>query len=168
MSFARSAGNPSLLLSILVLVGLRLVPGWEASAVISRDSRAAGEPTKDCTAPLRVMTFNLRYSAAADGNDRWELRREQLVETIRSSAPDILGTQECLAGQAEFLREALPDYEFVGVGREDGRLGGEMCAIFYRRSLLVKLDAGHFWLSETPQVPGSKTGTAPCRAWSPG
>lgn len=105
---------------------------------------------------LKVMSFNLRYATADDGEDAWEHRQELLLETIRSSDPDLLGTQECLAGQAEFLRAALPAYGFVGVGRDDGALAGEMSALFYRRAAFRLLDEGHIWLSETPETPGSR------------
>ncbi len=107
--------------------------------------------------PLRVMSFNLRYGTAEDGEDSWGLRRDRLVASIRAFTPDILGTQECLAAQKEFLTQALPGYGSIGVGRDDGKLGGEMCAIFYRKDRLVKLAEGHFWLSEAPNVPGSSS-----------
>ncbi len=106
-------------------------------------------------APIRVMSFNIRYGTAADGANHWDQRHDLVVEAIRDFDPDLLGTQEVLAFQAEFLREQLPEYDFVGVGRDDGKLGGEMAAIFFRRDRFEKIDEGHFWLSETPDVPGS-------------
>src|SRR4051812_31643708 len=66
---------------------------------------------------VRVMTFNLRCPTIFDGFNYWPLRKETLVRTIRSFDPDVLGTQECVAAQADYLQEQLPDYEFVGVGR---------------------------------------------------
>ena len=101
------------------------------------------------------MTFNVRYGMADDGPDSWATRRERLIVTIRAFSPDLLATQECLAAQADDLRAAFPEYAFVGVGRDDGALAGEMCAIFYRRDRFTKLAEGHFWLSDTPRVPGS-------------
>ena len=149
--------TPRLLLGILLLAGCGWPAGREASSAAPPHLGTAVEPATNSLAPLRVMTFNLRYAAADDGDNGWELRRDQLVETIRAFTPDILGTQECLAAQAGFLRQALPEYGFVGIGRENGRLAGEMCAIFYRTDRFVKLAAGHFWLSEKPNVPGSKS-----------
>lgn len=108
-------------------------------------------------ADLRVMSFNLRYATAADGENRWEHRRDLLIDTIREFDPDLLGTQECLAEQAAFLRDSLPGFAFAGVGRDDGKLAGEMCALFYRADRFRQIDAGHFWLSESPEIPGSRS-----------
>jgi len=110
----------------------------------------------DLRTDLRVMSFNIRYGTADDGGNRWDLRRDLVVETIRRFGPDLLGTQECLDFQGEFLREHLPDHEFIGVGRDDGELAGEMCAVFFRRDRFERIDSGTFWLSETPDSPGSR------------
>ena len=107
------------------------------------------------TDPLRVMTFNLRYGLADDGENRWENRRELLIETIRRFDPDLLGTQECLNFQADFLCEKLSDYRLIGVGRLDGRHDGELNAVLYRSERFEPLDSGTFWLSENPSQPGS-------------
>jgi endonuclease/exonuclease/phosphatase family metal-dependent hydrolase/lysophospholipase L1-like esterase len=112
--------------------------------------------------PTRVMSFNIRFATADDGADRWENRRELLIQTIRAFNPDILGAQEVLASQARELRAALPDHEFVGVGRDDGVEAGEFTPILFRRSVLVRRDAGHFWLSRTPDKPGSMGWDAAC------
>ncbi len=105
---------------------------------------------------VRVMSFNIRYGTAPDGPDAWPRRRDRLVATIRAFAPDLLATQECLADQAAFLREALPGHGFAGVGRDDGRQAGEMCALFWREAAFARLEEGHLWLSLTPEVPGSR------------
>lgn len=113
---------------------------------------------------LRVMSFNVRVAIFIDGPNYWDFRKRLLVETIRNFNPDLLGTQESVASQFDYLREQLPDYGFVGAGRSDGRRRGEMCGLFFRRSRFDRLDEGHFWLSETPNVPGSKSwGTANTR-----
>lgn len=110
--------------------------------------------------PITVMTFNLRYGTAPDGENSWQYRKDILVNTIKEAAPDILGTQECLQMQAEYIAASLPDYQWFGIGREEDG-GGEMAAIFYKKSVLNPIEAGNFWLSETPDVPGSKSwGTA--------
>src|ERR1051326_5741741 len=106
---------------------------------------------------LRVMTFNLRVPFVLDGPNYWDFRKGLTAETIRNFNPDILGTQECLSGPAGYLREQLSDYTFVGVGRDDGKTHGEMCGMFFKTARFEKLDSGHFWLSETPQKPGSKS-----------
>lgn len=106
--------------------------------------------------PFRVMTFNIRYGTAKDGENRWENRREFVFETIRAYDPDILGLQEVLDFQASELREALPGYEFVGVGRRDGLAGGEFVPIMFKKRRLRLLDVRYFWLSPTPGKPGSR------------
>jgi len=106
---------------------------------------------------LRVMSFNIRYGTAQDGDNHWNRRKEFLVETIQAFDPDLLGTQETLASQRDFLAEKLPDYEHLGVGRDDGRDKGEMMALYFKRARFEKLDAGHFWLSESPDQIGSKS-----------
>jgi len=110
-----------------------------------------------CTPPdeLRVMSFNLRYGTAPDGPNRWEHRRESVVRTIAAFEPDVLCTQECLAFQADYLSKELGLYDYVGAGRDDGKLKGEMVAIFIRRERLEILERGHFWLSDVPDKAGS-------------
>lgn len=107
-------------------------------------------------AEIGVLSYNIRYGTAPDGENRWERRREFLLETIRRLDPDLLGTQETLAFQRDYLAQNLPEYEVLGVGREDGKERGEMVAIYWRRERFERLDAGHFWLSPTPDVPGSR------------
>lgn len=106
-------------------------------------------------APLRVMSFNIRYGTAADGEDRWEMRRDLLFEVVRAESPDVLCLQEALRSQIDELLTALPDHGEVGVGRDDGLLAGEHASILYRRDRLTVAQAGTFWFSETPEVPGS-------------
>ncbi len=111
---------------------------------------AAGESV------LSVMTFNIRYGTASDGENSWELRKDIVVETIRSRGPHVLGLQECLKFQADYIASRLPEFDHFGVGREaDG--GGERMEIFYRPDVVVPLESGSFWLSETPDVPGSRS-----------
>jgi endonuclease/exonuclease/phosphatase family metal-dependent hydrolase len=105
---------------------------------------------------IRAMTFNIRYGTAPDGPNSWEHRRGLVLEAVRAFDPDVLGVQECLRFQADYLAEQLPGYACVAAGRNDGRDAGEMCAVFYRSDRLEKLDHGHFWLSQTPGVAGSR------------
>lgn len=106
---------------------------------------------------VRVMSFNIRYGTASDGENHWNRRKDFVVETIRTFDPDLLGTQETLGFQRDFLAEHLPGYEVLGVGRDDGKEGGEMMALYFKRNRFDKLDGGHFWLSETPDKVGSKS-----------
>jgi len=105
--------------------------------------------------PLKVMSFNIRYDNPGDGENRWDARKDLVVETIRKFDPDLLGLQEVLDHQGRFLRESLEGYAFVGVGRDDGAKKGEFAPVLYRKRRFEILDSGHFWLSETPEVPGS-------------
>lgn len=105
----------------------------------------------------RVMSFNIRYGTAQDGENHWERRKEFVVETIRKFNPDLLGTQETLGFQRDYLADNLPEYAVLGVGRDDGGDKGEMMALYYRRDRFEELSGGHFWLSETPAVVGSKS-----------
>jgi endonuclease/exonuclease/phosphatase family metal-dependent hydrolase len=105
---------------------------------------------------VRVMSFNIRYGTANDGDDHWSKRKEFLVQTITSFGPDLLGTQETLADQRDYLSANLVGYEAFGVGRDDGKEQGEMAALFFRSERFEKLAGGHFWLSETPDTVGSK------------
>ena len=106
--------------------------------------------------PLAVMSFNLRYGTASDGDNAWPHRKGILVDVIRQCAPDVLGTQECLGFQAGFIAQTLPEYGWIGIGRETGAKG-EMAALFYKKDVLRAEETGHFWLSETPEIHGSKS-----------
>jgi endonuclease/exonuclease/phosphatase family metal-dependent hydrolase len=106
--------------------------------------------------PIRVMSFNVRYGTAKDGVNHWDNRREALMETIKRFSPDLLGTQETLAFQRDYLLEQLSEFEAVAAGRDDGKEGGEMAALFYRKDRFEAIDSGHFWLSSTPDQVASK------------
>jgi endonuclease/exonuclease/phosphatase family metal-dependent hydrolase len=106
---------------------------------------------------LRVGTFNIRLDTPKDGDDGWPHRKEMLFRTVRKMDPDVIGFQEVLANQFDALKAALPAYEFVGVGRNDGKRAGEFVPVAFKRDRLEKLAEGHFWLSETPETPGSRS-----------
>lgn len=113
-----------------------------------------------CKSPrpeLSVMTFNIRLDTPADGINRWEARIPLVAEYMDSVAPDIAGMQEVLHNQLTDLLTLMPDYAYVGTGRDDGRQGGEYSPIFYREERFTLRDHSQFWLSETPSVPGSKS-----------
>lgn len=104
--------------------------------------------------PLRVMTFNVRYPAKGDGVNVWEERRDLLVDTIRKHHPDLIGTQELFKLQGDYIVEKLSQYAWFGVGRR-GDATDEHMGVFYLKSRFELLDSGNFWLSETPEKPGS-------------
>jgi endonuclease/exonuclease/phosphatase family metal-dependent hydrolase len=107
-------------------------------------------------APLRVMTFNIRYDNPNDGVNAWPNRREWVASLIRFHGADVVGVQEALAHMLTELDQRLPGFARVGVGRADGRARGEFSAILYRTDRLALLDSGTFWLSPTPEVVASK------------
>lgn len=110
---------------------------------------------------LTVMSFNVRYGTAGDGENHWNKRKDVLVDAVRTLAPDVMGTQECLEFQAKYIAEKLPEYAWIGVGREkNGK--GEMTAVFYKKDTLAVEESGHYWLSETPDVPGSMSWNTAC------
>jgi endonuclease/exonuclease/phosphatase family metal-dependent hydrolase len=127
------------------------------ACVAAINANAADPPAPTLgSQPVRVMSFNIRYGTAADGENHWDKRQEFLAETIAAFEPDLLGTQETLASQRDFLADKLRGYGVFAAGRDDGKDAGEMAALFYRKERFEKLDGGHFWLSETPDKPGVK------------
>lgn len=108
---------------------------------------------------VKVMTFNIRYSLAEDGINNWEKRKPLVIERIRAFAPDLIGMQECRDDeQAAFIQAELPDYYFYGVQRGgDDETTLEMAPILIRKDAFEIEEQGVFWLSETPNVVGSKS-----------
>lgn len=136
-----------LLRAILIAVFL-VTPGLQATATDVPPAKRADT--------LRIMSFNIRLPAESDGVDYWETRKPLAVRMLREQAPDVIGMQELMKSQAEYLAQALPQYAWLGRGREaDG--GGEHMGVFYRKDRLKVVESGDFWLSDTPDVPGSIT-----------
>lgn len=104
---------------------------------------------------LVVMTYNLRY-AGTQGPNAWPARRPLVKEVLEKYRPDLMGTQEGLYPQLKDIASDLPDYAWIGLGR-DGGSHGEFMAIFYRRDRFEPLEYDHFWLSDTPEVIASST-----------
>jgi endonuclease/exonuclease/phosphatase family metal-dependent hydrolase len=107
--------------------------------------------------PLQVMTFNIRYGTADDGDDHWLKRRDLLFEVVRTEHPDLIGLQEALHFQIDEILAAVPGYAAVGVGRDDGANAGEFSAILFRADRFHVAESGTCRFSDTPEVPGSKT-----------
>ena len=105
-------------------------------------------------ADLRVMSFNVRYPNPADGPDFWEKRKDFLVDTVRRHKPDVMGTQELFHAQGEYIVQQLPEYAWFGLSRR-GNKEDEHMGVFYRKDRLRAIETGNFWLSPTPDVPGS-------------
>jgi len=104
---------------------------------------------------LNVMTFNIRYGTAPDGENNWDKRKHLVLSVIREQSPDVLGLQEALRFQIDEVRKEFPEYGELGVGRDDGIAAGEYSSLLYRTSRLSPDTGGTFWFSDTPDLPGS-------------
>lgn len=102
---------------------------------------------------LIVGSFNLRYDNPADSGNLWRERAPAVASLIRFHDFDVLGTQEGKVNQLQDIIKALPEYSRYGVGRDDGKEGGEHSAIFYKKDRFTLLNKGDFWLSQTPDKP---------------
>lgn len=105
---------------------------------------------------LNVMTFNLRLNTTSDSLDAWPYRKDNAASQVLFYNVHLLGVQEALNDQMIDMQQRLPNYKSFGGGRDDGKTKGEYSAIFYDTARLEKLDGAMFWLSQTPEVPGSK------------
>ena len=140
------------------------VASWAVASLLVAGCRTmspeqvrAGAPAPGvATPPLRVMSFNLRLDVASDGPNAWPHRKDRVAALIRFHDPHAVGVQEALHHMLTDLDARLPGFARVGVGRADGRAGGEFSAILYRTERLELIDSGTFWLSPTPEVPASK------------
>lgn len=111
------------------------------------------------TAPFRIATFNIRLPADTGAN-AWTSRVDRVRALFQRHGFDLMGLQEATSNQVDDL--LTEGWAYVGAGREDGRRGGEASCIFYKKSRFEVIDSGTFWLSETPEVPGSKSWATAC------
>lgn len=102
-----------------------------------------------------VASYNLRQANHGDSiaGNGWGRRYPVIAQLIRYHGFDIVGTQECFLHQLKDMKASLPGYDYIGIGREDGKDKGEHSAIFYRTDKFELIDKGDFWLSETPEKP---------------
>ena len=111
---------------------------------------------------VRWATFNMRLDTPADSLNNWKYRKERVAQYIQDMKLDVVGTQEVLQNQFNDLKSLLPDFEGVGVARDDGKETGEYSAVFYRKSVFDALDSGTFWLAENPDSVGMMGWDAVC------
>ena len=119
------------------------------SAILFFSCVPADDPAID------VMSFNIRLDTQHDGPNAWPHRAGMVAGFVNDQIPDLLGMQEVLWHQYLYLDSALIGYGSVAAGRDDGLREGEACPVFYRLGRFDRLDRGSFWLSATPDVPGS-------------
>ena len=126
-----------------------------SAQVIARGGNGNGNEPPDAVSQLKVESFNIRLDTSHDGINAWPHRQQLVLNHLQQTQSDVIGMQEVLVHQLDWLAEHMPDYAFIGVGRDDGKRGGEFVPLFYNTRTLNKLDSGYFWLSETPNVAGS-------------
>ncbi|MBT5925753.1 MAG: endonuclease/exonuclease/phosphatase family protein [Verrucomicrobia bacterium] len=132
--------------TVLSLLALFVAGGFSLSSNLQAADR---------NAPVKVMSFNIRYGAANDGENSWKFRDYLVIETIENYNPDLIGYQEALKFQVDYLKENLKGYGFHGIGRDAGTEKGEYVPLMWKTDRFEMVDSGHFWLSETPEIPGS-------------
>lgn len=98
----------------------------------------------------KVITYNIKYDNTEDKINNWNDRKEAMVHLLQFYAPDIIGLQEVLNHQLDYLNEQLPHFNFIGVGREDGKTKGEYSPILYNSLKYKLIKSRTFWLSNTP------------------
>ena len=119
------------------------------TAVVALSVTSCAEKKND----IKVISYNVRVNNEGDGENKWDLRKHASIAMIRDEKPTIFGLQEAKPEQMQYLVENLPEYGYIGVGREDGVSSGEHMTIFYLKDQVELLDGGTFWLSETPEEP---------------
>jgi endonuclease/exonuclease/phosphatase family metal-dependent hydrolase len=118
--------------------------------------------TESQSLELWVMTFNIRYGSANDGDNHWKNRKDMVFDVIRDYPSDVVGLQEALRFQIDAIRKEHSVYGEIGVAREDGYEEGEYSSILYRTDRFGVGESGTFWLSDTPEIAGSNTWGAAC------
>jgi endonuclease/exonuclease/phosphatase family metal-dependent hydrolase len=102
---------------------------------------------------MNIITFNIRFNNPGDSINAWPNRIEMVTGLLKFHEPDIFGLQEALIVQIEDIQNNLPDYEWFGVGRDDGKKGGEFSPLFFNKTKFILIEQNTFWLSETPEIP---------------
>lgn len=107
-----------------------------------------------CQKETNVMTFNIRYATPSDGVNQWDNRKDFVAQTVLFHEADLCGMQEALYSQITDLEERLPQYGWVGVGRDDGDKKGEYSPVFYLKKRFELIETNTFWLNEHPETLG--------------
>lgn len=111
---------------------------------------------------LNCATFNMRYDNPGDSLNSWQYRKNRVCRFIEDRKLDIIGMQEVLHNQFLDLKAGLPEYDGIGVGREDGKTIGEYAPLFFRKDKYEVLESNTFWLSENPEAVGKLGWDAAC------
>ena len=109
------------------------------------------------TLSLEVMSYNIRNAGSIekDSEDHWSNRKTLITDYIETFDLDLFGVQEAYIKQLNFIQKNLEnrEYEYIGIGRDEGTVGGEIEAIFYDTAKFEYIDGDTFWLSDTPMIP---------------
>lgn len=133
------------LLLVLIAAALLMAP-WQGRAGVDEDRT-----------PFIIASFNIRFGTADDGPNAWPARQDLCIGVLRSLNADVIGLQEALDFQLDEIRSRMPGYALIGVGRDDGRRKGEHAAMLVRSDRFAIDRSATMWLSDTPEVPGSKS-----------
>jgi len=144
--------RPSIMTHVFLSLAIPLVL-WTFFGLCCADAAGVGAGELE----LRIMTFNIRYGSANDGENSWNKRKEMVCDVIRNHPSDVVGLQEALRFQMDSIREDLPVYGEIGVAREDGNNNGEYSSVLYRTDRFGVGESGTFWFSDTPEIAGSNT-----------
>lgn len=144
-------------LGVLGALALSVLTHAAAAAAHDAKSDTVAKSNSGDGAPVtyRAMSYNIRYANPKDGDNVWANRKAMVARVIRFQRADLVGLQEALKSQIEDLEKELPEFRWIGVGRSDGKVGGEFTPIFYRAARFELVESGTFWLSKTPDVAGS-------------
>ncbi|PWN07681.1 endonuclease/exonuclease/phosphatase family protein [Rhodohalobacter mucosus] len=138
------------LIGFLILIPLAAMAGYR---FLQQQPDGSEQDSEDV---VRIMSYNIRFDNPDDGINSWPNRSHHVSHLIEEKyRPDLIGVQEALVHQLEELQDALENYFWVGAGRSDGNRGGEFSPIFYNSNKFGLLQTNTFWLSETPDIPGS-------------
>jgi len=128
----------------------------------SRPESVGGSKPQPAVGTVGVLSFNIRYGTAPDKENAWPHRKGQVFDILNDDRLDFAGLQEALRAQLDDIHAACPKLGETGVGRDDGKTKGEYSAILYRTDRWKPVKTGTFWLSETPEVAGSKSWKTAC------
>ena len=104
---------------------------------------------------MKVVTFNIRCDYGQDGRNQFSNRKSLILKKIEQEKPDLIGFQEVLPHVAAWLKESLTQYSIIGCGRSSD-LRDEQMSIAYRKDRMNLIRMETWWLSPTPDVPGSR------------
>ncbi len=105
---------------------------------------------------LKIMSYNIQQPYGTN----WDGRKASLVAVINNENPDVLGSQEAVNYQRDYINTNISGYSWFGEGR-DGGDAGEGSFIYYKTAkyTLDAANSGNMWLSNTPTIPSRINGS---------